>query len=254
MTVYTIANSKGGVGKTALAAEFVWRLAHRGRRVLAVDIDQQGNLGARLGIDADVELRGTLSDVLRGDKTIAAAATPSPHHDGILVLHGTSDLKDLETTVSDLATALRDTLPEFVDEHTDVVIDSPGDIGTFLLCALAAADVLVVSCATQLESLEQVEVVQGEAVDVVARRMNRGLKIDWIVPNRYDKDVADQRQCYAELVDTYGGIVTEPMPEYSTVATAYRYGAPTSLYRPKSNAAVAYARILDTILGKENPR
>ena len=140
-TTYTVAHHKGGVGKTALAAELAWRLAQDGRHVLAVDLDQQGQLGARLGIDSTVELRGTLSDVLRADATVDQAATPSPHSDRIRVLHGTSDLKDAERDVDDVVTALRDTLPQAVDEGTDVVIDTPGDIGDLLLCGLAATHV-----------------------------------------------------------------------------------------------------------------
>lgn len=248
MTIYTIANHKGGVGKTAVAAEVAWRLAQDGRNVLAVDLDQQGQLGARLGLDADVQLRGTLSDVLRAEATVAQAATPCPHHDRIRVLHGTSDLKDVEKDVSDLVTALRDALPEAIEADTDVVIDTPGDIGDLLWCGLAAAHVLIVPTSTRPESLDQLDVLQEEAIDRISRRINRGLRINWIVPTLHDPTKADSRNALDELTATYGQAVTPPVRLYTTVPASFRYGAPASLYRPKSHAAAAFTAVLDTIL------
>ncbi|WP_454921831.1 ParA family protein, partial [Actinomyces naeslundii] len=78
METYTVATPKGGVGKSTTAAELVLALSQRGRRVLAVDLDQQGNLTNRLGLTASSEVDGTTADVLAGELDLDQAATPSP--------------------------------------------------------------------------------------------------------------------------------------------------------------------------------
>ena len=64
MATYTVATPKGGVGKSTTAAELVLALSQRGRRVLAIDLDQQGNLTTRMGLTASSEVDGTTADVL----------------------------------------------------------------------------------------------------------------------------------------------------------------------------------------------
>lgn len=255
MTVYGIANHKGGVGKSVTAAELVAALARQGRRVLAVDCDQQGHLGGRLGIDADVELRGTLSEVLRATKDVAQALTtsPLPGMDKVGVLHGTSDLKDLEQDIPDLPTALRDTLPTVAGEWDDVVIDTPGDIGDLLLCGLAATEVLIVPVATRPEAVEQIEVLQSEGIDRVARRMNRGLSIAWILPTMHTRRAGSQRAIDL-LTEEYGDKVLPPIPDSADVPNSFDYAAPPSLYRPGGAAARAYAAAIATITAGEAHR
>jgi chromosome partitioning protein len=126
MTVYTVALSKGGSTKTTTAAEIAAALAAAGRRVLAIDLDQQGNLTTRLGLTEDSEVPAVAAEVLTGEATAAEAAVPSPTVPGVHVLAGTHDLADMDThQVPDLVTALRDHLPTVAERFDDVVIDTP---------------------------------------------------------------------------------------------------------------------------------
>ncbi|MGO4610890.1 ParA family protein, partial [Variovorax sp. 2RAF20] len=83
MTIYAIALSKGGSTKTTTAAELAATLAAAGRRVLAIDLDEQGNLTTRLGVTEDAEVSGVAADVLIGDATAEEAAFPSPTVPGV---------------------------------------------------------------------------------------------------------------------------------------------------------------------------
>ena len=124
MTVYAVALSKGGSTKTTTAAELVAALARRGRRVLAIDLDQQGNLTTRLGVTDDTEVSAVAADVLTAEATAPEAAIDAPSVPGASVLAGTHDLASLDHR-PEVITALRDHLPEVAGEWDDVVIDTP---------------------------------------------------------------------------------------------------------------------------------
>ena len=128
MTIYAVALSKGGSTKTTTAAELVAALARRGRRVLAIDLDQQGNLTTRLGVTDDTEVSAVAADVLTAEATAPEAAIDSPSVPGASILAGTHDLASLDQR-PEVITALRDHLPEVAGEWDDVVIDTPPALG-----------------------------------------------------------------------------------------------------------------------------
>src|SRR5690349_24443498 len=96
MTVYAVALSKGGSTKTTTAAELVTALAQQGRRVLAIDLDQQGNLTTRLGVTDDTEVAAVAADVLTAAASASDAAIPAPSVPGAHLLAGTHDLASLD--------------------------------------------------------------------------------------------------------------------------------------------------------------
>ena len=135
MAIYTVALPKGGSAKTTTAAELVAYLAALGRRVLAIDACQQGDLGTRLGITDDTPVSAVTAEVLLGTATVEDAAIPSPAVAGADVLVGTRDLQNLHHN-PEVLTALRDILPTLTD-WSDVVIDTPPAIDLATLAALA---------------------------------------------------------------------------------------------------------------------
>ena len=121
MTVYTLAILKGGSGKTTTSADLAAALVAMGRRVLAIDLDQQGNLTKRLGVTEDTELSAVAADVLVGEASALEAAVPSPSVPGVSILVGSQDLASLDQR-PEIITSLRD-MPELADHWDDVVID-----------------------------------------------------------------------------------------------------------------------------------
>lgn len=253
MTVYTLSILKGGPGKTTTAADLVANLAGRGRRVLAVDLDQQGNLTTRLGVTDDTEVSAVAADVLVGEASALEAAIPSPSVPGVSVLAGTHDLAELDQR-PEIITSLRDHLPELADTWDDVVIDTPPAMGLVTLAALAAADVVIapVECAT--EAYDQL----GRLIEVIekriAPRLHPGQRLHWIVPTKYRHNRLIDREVVDVLTEQFPGRVTNPVREAVAAKDAYTDGKPVGVYAPRSPIAEDYAQAFAMITGNPAPQ
>jgi chromosome partitioning protein len=235
MTIYAVALSKGGSTKTTTAGELVAALARRGRRVLAIDLDQQGNLTTRLGVTDDTEVSAVAADVLTAEATAPEAAIAAPSVPGASILAGTHDLASLDQR-PEVITALRDHLPEVAGEWDDVVIDTPPALGLVTLAALAAADVVVAAVACETEAYDQLDRL-----------------VHWIVPTRYDSRRLLDRDVVDMLSEQHPGRVTVPVREAVAARDAYTSGMPVSVFAPGSGIAADYAAALAPIIGTPEP-
>ena len=247
MTIYAVALSKGGSTKTTTAAELVAALARRGRRVLAIDLDQQGNLTTRLGVTDDTEVSAVAADVLTAEATAPEAAIDSPSVPGASILAGTHDLASLDQR-PEVITALRDHLPEVAGEWDDVVIDTPPALGLVTLAALAAADV-----ACETEAYDQLDRLVEVIAQRIAPRMKPGQRVHWIVPTRYDSRRLLDRDVVDMLTEQHPGRVTAPVREAVAARDAYTSGMPVSVFAPGSGIAADYAAALAPIIGTPEP-
>ena len=248
MTVYTVALSKGGSTKTTTAAELVSALVATGRRVLAIDLDQQGNLSTRLGITQDSEVSAVTYDVLTADATALDAAAPSPSVPGAHVLAGTHELVTLDThKVPDLVTALRDHLPTIAGRFDDVVIDTPPSLDGLTQAGLAAADVVVAAVACEVEALDQLDRLTG-LVEHLGRRTRPGLSVAWIVPTRFDGRRSHDQEIVEVLRESHPGKVTGTVREAVAVRDAYTAGMPVSIYEPSAPVSADYRAALAPVI------
>ena len=147
MSVYAVALAKGGSTKTTTAAELVAALSARGRRVLALDLDRQGNFSTRMGLSGRSEVKAVAADVLRGSSTVHEAAIPARSLPSVHVVAGTQALADVEN-LPEISSMLRDYLPT-LKAWDDVVIDTPPSLGIVTLAALASADVVIAAVASR---------------------------------------------------------------------------------------------------------
>jgi chromosome partitioning protein len=252
MTVYAVALSKGGSTKTTTAAELVAALARRGRRVLAIDLDQQGNLTTRMGVTEDTEVSAVAADVLTAEATAPEAAIDAPSVPGASVLAGTDDLVRLDQR-PEVITALRDHLPEVAGEWDDIVIDTPPALGLVTLAALAAADVVIAAVACEAEAFDQVDRLTEVIAQRIAPRMKPGQKVHWFVPTRYDSRRLLDREVVDLLTEAHPGQVTTPVREAVAARDAYTSGMPVSVFAPSSGIAADYAEALALIIGTPEP-
>lgn len=248
MTVYAVALSKGGSTKTTTAAELVAALVRRGRRVLAIDLDQQGNFTTRLGVTEDTEVSAVAADVLTAEASAPEAAVAAPSVPGASVLAGTHDLADLDHR-PEVITALRDHLPEVAGEWDDVVIDTPPALGLVTLAALAAADVVVAAVACETEAYDQLDRLVQVIAQRIAPRMKPGQQVHWIVPTRYDARRLLDRDVVDLLSEQHPGRVTSPVREAVAARDAYTSAMPVSVYAPASGIADDYEAALRPIVG-----
>lgn len=247
MTIYAVALSKGGSTKTTTAAELIAALAAQGRRVLAIDLDQQGNLTTRLGVTEDTEVSAVAADVLTGEATAIEAAIPAPSVPGATLIVGTDDLATMDQRPEVIA-GLRDHLPEVAEHWDDIVIDTPPALGLVTLAALAAADVVVAAVACETEAYEQLARLEAVIAQRVAPRLRKGQRVHWIVPTRYDPRRLLDREIVEMLNETYPNQVTSPIREAVAARDAYTLGMPVSVFAPTSGIAADYAAALAPII------
>ncbi|CED91273.1 ParA family protein [Actinomyces succiniciruminis] len=260
MTIYVIATPKGGVGKTTTAAEIAAALARAGRKVLALDLDQQGNLTGRLGVTSATEVAGTMADILTGDIELTEAAVPAPAVDAVDVAVGGHALADVEAAPpGDLITFLRDELrtDAVAGRWDDVVIDTPPSVAALSLAGLAAADAIIATVTPAVEAFDQLKRLQALIDARLTRRINRSARIDWIVPVMFGAGAAVgrgrllDREVLQQLKATYGDRVTAPVREAVVVRDAYMDGQPVSVYDPTAPVTADYHHALQAILETE---
>jgi chromosome partitioning protein len=194
-TVVAVINQKGGVGKTTSAMNLGAALAEKGRKVLLVDLDPQGNLTSHAGVELG-EDAATVYDVLLGEATLREALAPAGEPN-IWVAPSTIDLAAAEIELAprerrDLV--LRDALEVLkadgdkgaAPKFDDVLIDCPPSLGLLSLNALAAADSVIVPMQAEFFALQGMAKLM-EVVDLVRKRLNPRLRFDGVVACKVDR-------------------------------------------------------------------
>lgn len=249
MAVYTCAIPKGGATKTTSVAELALALARRGSRVLAIDLDQQGNLSTRLGITQETPIAATAAEVLDASASLAEAAEPAPSADGVDVIVGAHDLTALEENPPpDLVTSLRDMLPTVGERWDDVVIDTPPNVGALTLAGLAAADHVIVSLQAATEAYDQLDRLEAIITERLTRRIRPGLRISAVIPTMVDARRLLDREVLELLAQRYSDRVTPPVRQAVAVRDAYTAGMAVSVYDPDSAVAADYAAAMEYLL------
>ena len=253
MTIYTIAFPKGGTTKTTTAVELTSYLAARGSRVLAIDLDEQGTMTAWLGFNTESEIEGTAADVLKDNVPVIEAASDVPSIPGAKALVGTHELTNVnQFTVPELITTLQFALPAAAEHFDDVVIDAPPTLGGLTFSALLAADVVIAPVACEGQATDQIDRFEHLVTTRLAPRARPGLKINVLLPTRYDGRRRLDREVL-ELLETRFGDriqIAPPIRESVVVKDSYVSAEPVGRYAPESNPALDYIAAFDAIVGK----
>ena len=171
------------------------------------------------------------------------------------VLAGTHALADTEAAPpADLTTFLRDELPEHSDRWDDVVIDTPPSVGALTQAGLAAADVIIAPVTPSVEAYDQLRRLTAVLDARIAKRVNRGAQISWVVPVAFDSRAAQgrgrllDREILTQLRNTYPGRVTPPVRDSVTARDAYLESLPVGAYAPDTPVANDYATAAHVII------
>lgn len=246
--IIAVANQKGGVGKTTTQVNLSACVAAKGRRVLSVDMDPQGNASSGLGILATEGK--SMYDVLMGDIGAAECIVTTPV-EGLSLLPADIRLAAAEV---DLVAAqgreyiLRNALESLRGQYDYIFIDCPPSLGLLTLNALSAADRVVVPIQCEYYALEGV----GQLVNTV-RRVQRGLnprlEIEGVVLTMLDgrtnlgiQVVQEVKRYFRDQV--YASII----PRNVRLSEAPSHGVPIHLYDPRSMGAEAYNDLADEFL------
>jgi len=253
--IITVANQKGGVGKTTTAINLATALAAIGEQVLLVDLDPQGNASTGLGIDRR-DRPVSSYDVLTGEAALetAAQATAVP---GLSIVPSTLDLLGVEMEIAgspDRVLRLRDAVQRAAaggGRYSYVLIDCPPSLNLLTLNAMAAAHSVLVPLQCEFFALEGLSQLL-ETVERVRSSINPGLQIQGIVLTMYDgrNNLANQ---VVEDVRAHMGdkVYQTVIPRNVRVSEAPSYGKPAILYDLKCSGSQAYLQLASEVIRQE---
>jgi len=241
--IMTIANQKGGVGKTTSAVNLAASLAQHGSRVLVIDLDPQGNASTALDVDHHVGVP-SVYDVLVDDRALTEVIQPAGEMPGLFCAPATIDLAGAEIELVPvvarelrLARALR----AFDTSHLDYVfVDCPPSLGLLTVNALVAAEEVLLPIQCEYYALEGVQQLLNTA-ELVRVNFNPGLHVSTVLLTMYDgrtrlaSDVADDVRAH------FGPSVLQTIiPRSVRVSEAPSRGQSVISYDPGSSGAIAY--------------
>lgn len=250
--ILSLANQKGGVGKTTTAINLATALAAVGERVLIVDLDPQGNASTGLGVN---RANRSLSSyqVLLGDATVEAAATPSgiPNLD---LVPSSIDLSGAELELVDMprrAHRLREALARSRVDYDYVLIDCPPSLNLLTLNAMVAAAAVLVPLQCEFFALEGLSLLL-KTIERVRTTLNPDLEIQGIVLTMFDRRNNLSDQVARDVRGHLGDKVYETViPRNVRISEAPSHGLPALLYDHRCAGSEAYIRLAGEVLRRE---
>jgi chromosome partitioning protein len=247
--VIAVFNQKGGVGKTTTNVNLSACIAVRGKKVLVVDIDPQGNTTSGLGIDKK-ELKKTIYDVLIGTAKAEEVITQTAV-ENLSIIPSSVQLAGAEielTGFEEREKMLKKALEGIKDEYQYVFIDCPPSLGLLTINALAAADSVLIPIQCEYYALEGVGQLMN-TIWLVQRGLNPDLKVEGVVLSMFDGRTNLSIQVVDEVKRYFKGMVyTTIIPRNVRLAEAPSYGVPILMYDPKSKGAEAYEELADEFI------
>ena len=252
--IITLANQKGGVGKTTTAINLATALAAIGERVLIVDLDPQGNASTGLGIDR--RHRSVSSyDVLTGVLDLEEAAMPTAVP-GLSIVPSTLDLLGIEMEIAnapDRVLRLRNALSHNTAEETGfsyVLIDCPPSLNLLTLNSMAAADSVLVPLQCEFFALEGLSQLL-QTVERVQQRFNPDLGIIGVVLTMFDRRNRLTDQVADDVRDCLGKLVFEAViPRNVRLSEAPSHGLPALVYDHACAGSRAYIALARELIGR----
>ena len=245
--IITIANQKGGVGKTTSAVNLAASMGLAGLNVLVIDLDPQGNASTAFGIDHYEDASGSF-DVLLDGEPIAEMMSPAQGFDSLWVLPATLDLAgadiELITTVEEAKRPflLKQALADFLADHEMdyIFIDCPPSLGLLTINALAAVNEVLIPIQCEFYALEGVQQLM-RTIEFAKERLNPDLEISTILLTMYNSTTNLSASVVEEVRGYFGKKVLETViPRSIYVAEAPSFGQSVMTYDPGSTGAVAY--------------
>lgn len=249
--IIAIANQKGGVGKTTTAINLSACLAEKGKKVLAIDLDPQGNMTSGLGLDKN-GVEKTMYDLLIGNAGIED-----------IIQQGASENLDILPTNIDLSAAeieligvdnkeyiVKNEVDKVRDNYDFIVIDCPPALSMLTINAMTTADSVLVPIQCEYYALEGLSQLI-HTIELVKERLNPGLEIEGVVFTMYDARTNLSLQVVENVKDNLNQTIYKTIiPRNVRLAEAPSYGMPINQYDSKSTGAESYRLLADEVISK----
>ena len=247
-----IVNQKGGVGKTTTAVNLSACVAQLGKRVLAIDIDPQGNMTSGLGVDKD-SVAASIYDLLI-NRTDAREAIIGTQIDGLDLIPANIELAGAEVELVSMMAreqVLKRALYAVQNDYDYVFIDCPPSLGLLTLNSLTAANTLMVPIQCEYYALEGLSQLMN-TVKLVRMHLNPELDVEGVVLTMFDARTNLSTQVVSEVKKFFKNKVYNTIsPRSVRLSEAPSFGRPISVYDPRSTGAKAYAALAQELVKAE---
>ena len=251
--IIAVANQKGGVGKTTTAINLSSCLAEKGKKVLAVDMDPQGNMTSGLGVDKN-SVENTIYDLIIGESSIDEVLRKDIMKN-LDIIPANIDLSAAEIElidVEDKEYIVRNVIKDIKDNYDYIIIDCPPSLSMLTINAMTTATSVLVPIQCEYYALEGLSQLI-HTVDLVRDRLNPELEIEGVGFTMYDARTNLSLQVVENVKDNlHQNIYKTIIPRNIRLAEAPSYGIPINEYDPKSAGSESYMRLAEEVINREN--
>lgn len=247
--IISVANQKGGVGKTTTAVNLAACLAERGEKVLLIDMDPQGNASAGLGVDPR-SVETSVYDVLINSVSIKDATTKTDYH-GLYICPSNTSLAGAEIELVPIMGreyCLKNALEEVINDYDYIFIDCPPSLGLITLNAFTASHSVLMPIQCEYYALEGLSQLTA-TIKRVKQVLNKGIEIEGVLLTMFDPRTNLSLQVVDEVKKFFPQKVYKTIiPRNVRLSEAPGFGQPIIVYDPSSKGAESYSDLAEEIL------